>query len=296
MSDMTILDGSIGQELVRRFGDLNKPLWGIGVMADNPEIVRAVHADYFAAGADVATTNTYNIHKDRFIRDGVPDQFEKLNRLGCRLAAEARDAYGAGLVAGSLGPLGGSYRPDRGNDVDEAAETFAEVARGQADIVDLYLIETMSSLDAARGAYLGAKSVGKPVWLAYSVDDDDGSRLRSGESVADAVALANELAFDALLINCSRPEAVTTAFKHMGAATMPTGAYANGFTRITDAFKSDNPLITDLNERQDLGPDAYADFAGLWAADGGTIIGGCCEVGPAHIAELTRRFKPAIAA
>ena len=58
MSDMTILDGSIGQELVRRFGDLNKVMWGVGVMAENPEILRAVHDDYFAAGADIATTNT----------------------------------------------------------------------------------------------------------------------------------------------------------------------------------------------------------------------------------------------
>lgn len=296
MTDITILDGSIGQELVRRFGDLNKPLWGIGVMAENPEILRAVHADYFAAGAEVATTNTYNIHKDRFIRDGVPDQFEKLNRLGCQLAAEARDAHGSGLVAGSLGPLGGSYRPDRGNDVDEAAEIFAEVARGQADMVDVYLIETMSSLDAARGAFMGAKSVGKPVWLAYSVDDDDGSKLRSGESIADAVALANELAFDALFINCSRPEAVSEAFKHLNAATMPTGAYANGFTRITEAFKSDAPQLTDLTERHDLGPDAYADFGEAWAAQGATIIGGCCEVGPAHIAELSRRLKRSAAA
>ena len=156
---ITILDGSMGQELVRRFGELNKPMWGIGVMAENPEIVRAIHDDYFAAGAEIATTNTYNIHRDRFVRDGVEEDFERLQTIACKLAAEARDAHGSGQVAGPMGPLGGSYRPDRGNEIDPAAEAFAEVARVQADYVDFYLIETMSSLDAARGAMRGAKVI-----------------------------------------------------------------------------------------------------------------------------------------
>lgn len=293
MSKIQILDGSIGQELVKRAGDLNKAMWGIGVMAEQPDIVRSIHADYFAAGAEIATTNTYNIHRDRFVRDGVEDQFEKLNALGCRLAAEARDAHGAGLVAGAIGPLGGSYRPDHGNDIDEAATAFEEVAMGQADYVDLYLIETIASLDAARGAMAGAKIPGKPVWLAFTVDDDDGSVIRSGESVDDALKLAEGLGAAAMLINCSRPEAVSGAVARLSGATMPVGAYANGFTRITEAFKSDAPQITDLSERKDLGPDAYADFCEGWAKDGATIIGGCCEVGPAHIAELTRRLRGA---
>lgn len=290
MSKITILDGSIGQELVRRFGELNKTMWGVGVMAENPEILWAVHADYFAAGAEIATTNTYNIHRDRFVRDGLEDDFQRLQSLACSIAVEARDAHGSGQVAGSIGPLGGSYRPDRGNEIDQAAEAFAECARAQADYVDFYLIETISSLDAARGAVQGAKVPGKPVWLSFTVDDDDGTILRSGEPVADAVKVADEEGADALLINCSRPEAISATMPIIAAASMPTGAYANGFTRITEAFKSDRPEITDLSERHDLGPDAYADFADKWVSDGATIIGGCCEVGPAHVTELKRRL------
>lgn len=293
MSNIQILDGGMGQELVRRYGELNKAMWGIGVMAENPEIVRAVHDDYFAAGAEIATTNTYNIHRDRFVRDGVEDQFDKLNRLGCRLAVEARDAHGSGLVAGGIGPLGGSYRPDHGNDIDQAASAFAEIAVGQADYVDFYLIETIASLDAARGAMAGAKVPGKPVWLSFTVDDDVGSIIRSGESVDDALKLAEELGAAAMLINCSRPEAVSVAIARLSGATIPVGAYANGFTRITEAFKSDTPQITDLSERKDLGPDAYADFCDAWVEDGATIIGGCCEVGPAHIARLKERLVQA---
>ena len=290
MNGVTILDGGMGQELVKRAGDLNKAMWGIGVMAEQPDIVRAIHDEYFAAGAEIATTNTYNIHRDRFIRDGVEDQFETLNKLGARLAAEARDAHGAGLVAGGIGPLGGSYRPDHGNDIDKAASAFEEVAVGQADYVDLYLIETIASLDAARGAMQGAKVPGKPVWLAFTVDDDDGSIIRSGEAVEDALKLAETEGAAAMLINCSRPEVVSDAVALLKDAAIPVGAYANGFTRITEAFKSDKPQITDLTQRKDLGPDAYANFADNWIASGATIIGGCCEVGPAHIAELKRRL------
>ena len=290
MSAITILDGGMGQELVRRYGELNKAMWGIGVMAENPEIVRAVHDDYFAAGAEIATTNTYNIHRDRFVRDGVEDQFDVLNKLACRLAAEARDEHGAGQVAGGIGPLGGSYRPDHGNDLDQAATAFEEIALGQADYVDFYIIETIASLDAARGAMAGASVPGKPVWLSFTVDDDDGAIIRSGETVADAVKLSEKLGAAAMLINCSRPEAVSDAVSRLSSASIPVGAYANGFTRITEAFKSDAPKITDLSERKDLGPDAYADFGDAWVASGATIIGGCCEVGPAHIAELSRRL------
>ena len=122
--------------------------------------------------------------------------------------------------------------------------------------------------------------------------DLDPSSTRSfGFSVGDALKLAEEMGASAFLINCSRPEAVSQAIPLLKGATMPVGAYANGFTRITEAFKSDAPKITDLSERHDLGPDAYADFCDQWADDGATIIGGCCEVGPAHITEMAKRLK-----
>ena len=61
MKKITLLDGSIGQELVKRSGDRATPLWSTMVMLDKPGIVDDVHADYFRAGATVATTNTYPV-------------------------------------------------------------------------------------------------------------------------------------------------------------------------------------------------------------------------------------------
>lgn len=290
---VTILDGSMGQELVRRANNLNQRMWGIGVMRDNPEIVRAVHDDYFAAGAEIATTNTYNIHPAFFEKCPFPDEFEAMTHLACKLACEARDAHGSGMVAGGVGPMAGSYRPELGNDIDAATEQFAAVARVMAEYVDVMLIETMSSHDAARGAVIGAREAGKPVWLSMTVDDYDGSILRSGDPVESAVALGEELEVEALFLNCSRPEAVTEAVPKIATATVPIGAYANGFARITEKYRTDEGKITDLSDRKDLDPDAYAGFAEQWAKDGATIIGGCCEVGPAHIAEVARRLKGA---
>ncbi len=284
---MIILDGSIGQELLKRTEATPTGLWSTQVMRDHPEAVRDIHTDYFRAGALIATTNTYAIHRDRLAPVGVEDQFQALHHLALTLANEARDAFGSGHVAGSLGPLVASYRPDLSPPPDVAAEAYAEIAKLHAPYVDLILLETMTSLDMVKGALMGASSAGKPVWLAISVDDADGTKLRSGEPVADLASAIEDHKPAAILVNCSQPEAVTQALIHLP-RSFPIGGYANGFTKITDEIARPGGTVTDLASRDDLGPEAYAAYALRWADDGATILGGCCEVGPAHISELCR--------
>ena len=79
MAAITLLDGGMGQELVARSGDEPTPLWATRVMIDHPGLVRDIHADYFAAGATIATTNTYAIHHDRLERVGMDPQFHALH-------------------------------------------------------------------------------------------------------------------------------------------------------------------------------------------------------------------------
>ena len=78
MTAITLLDGSIGQELVKRSGDRATPLWSTQVMIDHPGFVRLVHDDYFAAGATVASTNTYAVLRDRLTRVGLQDEVARL--------------------------------------------------------------------------------------------------------------------------------------------------------------------------------------------------------------------------
>ena len=287
--DITILDGGLGQELVHRTGRAT-PLWSIQALLDAPELVRAVHSDFFAAGAEVATSNTYAVLPDRLASFGLEDRLEELVETGCRIAAEARDQAGGGIVAGSLGPLGFSYQPDKAPPAEEAADIYAKIARLQAQIVDVLLLETMSSVEQARGALMGAQVAGKPVWLALSVDDTDGTRLRSGESIEDAVPLLREFEPARVLLNCSRPEAVSQGIPILATLHRHVGAYANGFTRIDPRFDRIGATTDMLSARKDIGPAAYAAFARSWVDAGARTVGGCCEIGPSHIAELARQL------
>ncbi|WP_101067566.1 homocysteine S-methyltransferase family protein [Roseovarius salinarum] len=290
MSRITLLDGAIGQEAVARSGGAPTPLWSTQVMMDAPGVVRAVHAAYFAAGATIATANTYAIHRDRLSPAGLEDRFEALVDAALGEAEAARDAHGSGRIAGALGPLGASYRPDICPPPDAAAPLYAELVGLMHDRVDLFLVETAASIDQAAGALGGTARAGRPVWLAVTVDDDNGHRLRSGEPVADLAPLVARHAPDAVLVNCSRPEALDAAMPVIASFGKPFGGYANGFTRISEDFLEDRPTVDALEARTDLDPARYADFAMVWVAQGATIVGGCCEVGPDHIAELARRL------
>ena len=293
MSEITLLDGSIGQELVKRAGKAPTPLWSTTVMIDQPDILRDVHAEYFNVGASVATTNTYPVLHDRLVRAGLQDQIETLWAQAVKSAQSARNAHGSGRIAGSIGPLVASYRPDICPSPAEAEELYRDVVAALAPHVDVLLIETMSSVDQADGALRAAMKSGLPVWLAVSVEDFDGSKLRSGENLADLAPVLNRHDTDAILINCSRPEAVSTAVDIAAQFGRPFGAYANGFTKISQGFLQEAPTVDALQERSDLSPAAYADFAMGWIDQGATIVGGCCEVGPNHIAELAARITAA---
>jgi S-methylmethionine-dependent homocysteine/selenocysteine methylase len=285
-----ILDGGMGQELVRRAGRAT-PLWATQALLDAPHFVRAVHDDFFAAGAEVATTNTYAVMPDRLAAFGLSERLEALTATACEIAVAARDAAGFGLVAGSLGPIGFSYRPENAPPAEAAAEVYARLAALQAPYVDVLLLETMASVEQARGALMGAATAGKPVWLALSVDDSDGTRLRSGEPLAVAAAVVSEYAPERVLLNCSRPEAVGQGLPVLAGFGRPFGGYANGFVEIDPRFNGIGATTEVLRARKDVGPTAYADIAAGWVRDGATLVGGCCEIGPDHIAALTRRLR-----
>lgn len=291
MAEVTILDGGMGQELVRRSGDRATYLWSTQVMIDRPDLVREVHADFFAAGAQIATTNTYAVLRDRLERVGMGDRVAELTDIALSAAEAAREAAGGGRIAGSLGPLRASYRPDLCPLAAEAAEEYAEPVALLRDRVDLILIETMSSVDQAEGALRAAGKAGKPVWLAVTVMDEDGSRLRSGEGLEELAAVVARHGPEAVLLNCSRPEVIGAGLEIVKGFGRPFGAYANGFTMISEGFRKDRPTVDALERREDLGPDAYADFVMGWVDQGAGIVGGCCEVGPAHIAEIARRLQ-----
>ena len=295
MSEITLLDGSIGQELVKRSTAAATNLWSTSVMMDQPDLVRGVHADYFAAGATIASTNTYAVHRSRLARAGIEDRQAELITTAVDQAVHARNAHGSGRIAGTMGPLLATYRPDLSPDVGLASEGFAEMITLLGDRVDLLLAETVCSLQEAEGVFQGyvASGTDKPLWMAFSVDDQDGTKLRSGEPLFIVTQMLHHYRPAAVMLNCSMPEAITQGLPILTDCGLPFGGYANGFTMITDAFKQDAPTVDALQARTDLTPDTYADHVMNWVSAGATIVGGCCEVGPAHIAEIARRLRAA---
>ena len=293
MAQITLLDGGMGQELLARSGDEPTPLWATRVMLDHPGLVRDIHAAYFAAGATVATTNTYAIHHDRLAGFGLDPMFHALHLRALAEAHEAKAAHGKGKIAGSMGPLVASYRPEVTLPVGQAAPLYAEIATILGPHVDIVLCETMASIEMCQGAILGASAANRPVWLSVTVDDHDGTRLRSGELITDLGPILVNSPVTAVLANCSVPEAMAAAMAQLATLGLPFGAYANGFTHISGNFLQNAPTVKHLTHRHDLTPEKYGDFAMSWIALGATIIGGCCEVGPAHISHLAHRLRAA---
>jgi S-methylmethionine-dependent homocysteine/selenocysteine methylase len=288
---ITLLDGGMGQELVKRSSKEITPLWSTQVMIDEPEIVRDLHADFIRAGSRVITLNAYTMTPERLARDAQIEDFEKLQLAAVSAATRARASVGIpGVrIAGCLPPLVASFHAEVSPEYDVMLESYSKIVAIQAPHVDLFLCETMSSIAEAKAALVTAKKSGLPVWVSLTIQDNDKSVLRSGEPLAEAVVILEEFGADAKLLNCSKPEAISASWSKMKSNQGLTGAYANGFTSVDSLIPGGT--VASMESRSDLGPAAYAEFALQWANDGAGLIGGCCEVGPGHITELAKRLR-----
>lgn len=293
-----MLDGGMGQELLRRTGATPTPLWSAEVMVGYPDAVVDLHRAYIDAGAEVITLNAYSATRCRLDRAGRGQDYEPLQRLAVDLAHRARTASGAEdtvRIAGCLSPYEWSYRPELAPPFEELVPRYAETAGLQADGVDLFIAETMGSADEGAAAAVAASESGLPVWVAWTLSDDRSGRLRSGETIADATAALRRhgVNADALLVNCSLPESIDAALPALRRAgddaAVRIGAYANGFRAIDPGFTSGSTVEV-LEPRADLDPDGYLRWVERWVAAGLTIVGGCCEIGPEHIRAIADRF------
>lgn len=288
---MLLLDGGTGRELARSGAPFRQPEWSALALIEGPRFVSEVHRRYVSAGADAITTNSYavvpfHIGEERFASDGAA-----LAALAGQLAREVADAAPRRVaVAGSLPPVGGSYRPDL-IDLAHARHVLGVLIPALAPFVDHWQAETLSALAEAELVGELVRDTGKPLWLSFTLHDETvpaEPQLRSGESVREAALRARELGAAALLFNCSQPEAMAAAVRVAREALGPDsavriGVYANAFPPMAEDAEA-NAGLSPI--RADLTPEGYAAFARAWAAEGATILGGCCGIGPEHIAAL----------
>jgi len=287
---VALLDGSMGRELRRRGVETRNTIWSATALLVAPQEVVNVHLDNISAGADIITTNTYGIIRHELAREGIEAEFESLNVLACELALKSRQQSSSDvLIAGSLPPLRGSYRPDRVGAFDEIEPLYEEQASILAEYVDFILCETMSSAKEALAATTAACKMGKPVWVSWNLHDRNMGFLRSGETITQAHDLIKHLPVSGFLCNCCPPESISAGMPELASlGTKHFGGYANTFVPIKEDWMLDGQGEDDglIIDREDLNVDSYAEHARDWLAKGATVIGGCCGTSPDYIARL----------
>ena len=300
-----ILDGALATELESRGADLNDPLWSAKTLIENSGDIRDVHYDYFVAGANVATTASYQASVLGFAQyRGLSEaQTRALITTSVRLAQEAREEaherrgklLSHMLVAGSVGPYGAfladgsEYRGDYDLQLD-ALKDFHRV-RIQALVdagVDLLALETMPQLREIE-ALLDLLQQDFPniaAWVSCTLDEV--GNLSDGTSLARLCGLINTYQqVIAIGVNCVSPHMVTAALRTMGEHTDKLLlAYPNSGESWDPKTKS---WSDKGNSRQELGQ-----LVETWTGDGARIIGGCCRTSPDDISFLSnycQRFQ-----
>ncbi len=270
-----VLDGAMGSELIVR----GVPAAAIArANLDHPDLVQDVHQAYVAAGAEALTANTFGVNRYRL--QGDRELVARLAGAGVRLARlAAQNARQRVFVLGSIGPLG----PVVGADltIAEAEEAYGEVAMALADGgVDGFIIETMPSTVEAVAALAGVRRASRlPALVCRSIDRDDPAELAE---FARAAAAAGATAVG---INCAAgPRALVPVVARLAqVSTLPVIARPNaGF-----------PTRSDGVPRYHLRPDYLVTQSRAYVAAGASLVGGCCGVGPEHIAALAKALAGA---
>jgi S-methylmethionine-dependent homocysteine/selenocysteine methylase len=284
--DVVILDGAIGTELLRR-----EVTWADHQLQRRPDVVRDIHASYIAAGADVISTNTFQLSRRgiaRHFKDeehmrhiGAADvhtRWAELIAAGVRLAQDARAEAGGQAsvaIAGAMTTLEWCFRPDLAPVIDVAEAEYRELAEVfVAAGCDLLLIETVNSIREAVAAARAARAVGVPFWLGF-VPTERGD-LFSGETLAQACQALEPLEPDAILVNCAPPSDTAAGLRKLVGLTRHAGIYPH-----IGRFDPPEWLFTD-----EYPPARYAELAAGWIGAGAHIVGGCCGTTPEHIAAL----------
>ncbi len=293
------LDGGLATELERRGVNLDDPLWSAKLLIQSPELIRKVHLAYFLAGADLATTASYQATFEAFARRGLDEaEAERLMRLSLQLACEARDEFWskaenrAGrlrpLVAASVGPYGAyladgsEYRGDYGLSKKELMDFHRPRMKVLANAgADLLAFETIPCLEEVRALVeLLREFPGCYAWLSFSCRD--GESLNHDEPIEAAAALANETPqIAAVGVNCTAPHFMEDLLKRAAKVTAkPLLAYPN------------SGEVWDKEQKCWLPHTGSADWTALAIGWPAKLIGGCCRTTPEDIRHLKSRLAP----
>ncbi len=285
-----VVDGGLSTELEARGHDVSSALWSARLLREDPEAVVAVHAAFAAAGAQVATTASYQATVEGFAAAGV-DRTGALALVARSVELARRGAPGS-WVAGSVGPYGaaladgseytGGYVAEVGVDRLRAFHRprMAALAGAGADVL---ACETLPAAAEVEAVLAEASSLGVPVWVSLTtvVDGDGVARTRLGERAAEVFAMARGVPeVVAVGVNCTDPAGVPAALEAAATAGLPLVACPNS----GEGWDAAARRWTGAG-----GVDVAA--APAWVAAGARLVGGCCRVRPADIAALAAALR-----
>lgn len=285
--DDTVLvaDGGLATELEARGADLADPLWSARLLLDAPDAIAAVHAAFFTAGAQIATTASYQASFEGLAARGVDQRGAlALLRRSVELARAAGGAASGHWVAASIGPYGAA-RADGSEYVGRYGLSVAELAawhRPRLEVLagagaDVLALETVPDIDEAEALVGLVREAQVPAWLSYTID---GTATRAGQPLTDAFAVsAGVPQIVAVGVNCCAPADVLPAIEIARRVTgKPVIAYPNSGERWGAGGWA--------------GPARFSpELVPRWVAAGARIVGGCCRVRPADIAAMTALLR-----
>ncbi len=278
-----ISDGGLATELEARGHDLTDDLWSARLLSENPGEIVAVHEAYFAAGARIATTSSYQASFEGFARRGIDrTDAERLMRRSIELAKTARESVaGPAWVAASVGPYGAMLA--HGEEyVGRYGLSVAELTawhRPRLEVLisaepDVLALETIPDSDEAEALVRLVREYQVPAWLSYTIDGD---RTRAGQPLEDAFAVAAAVPeIVAVGINCCAPADVLGAVE---TARRVTGKPVTVYPNSGEVWDGENRVWVGS-------PGMDTALAADWVAAGARIVGGCCRVRPDDIAAM----------
>ena len=299
-----VLDGAMGTLLGERGFELRSPLFSARALLDAPQLLVALHLEYLRAGAQVLTTNSFNLHAGTLAGAGLGQHQAELVDASVRVLEDARakvrgetPSLARFRIAGSIPP-----RPRAASDTAELARVeygrFASLLASAG--ADLIVLETFGDASEARLALEGiaAAELEVPVWLAVVAgapvpkrSRPDGTRLISGQSLdilAELTAAGGEHRVpDALLLNCTQIDAVPAALDALARhvpESIPLGLSPHLGKRRHDGVWIDRIVEADVYARQIQ--------AWIRARPRFVLAGACCGSRPAEIAAVRDLLQP----
>jgi len=290
-----VLDGGMGQELLARGVEANGTLWSANALLQEKyhQLLLDTHLDFINSGAEIIVTTTFTTRRMRLRDNGVEDKFEYLNTKAGEIAKKAKDLHPHVLVAGGLPPQYLTYEADTRSD-DEIKENFYDQAKLLDPFIDFFYFDVLSSVREFKLAIEAIESFNKPYLIGAHISE--GVKLPSGENISEIITTINHKNLLGIILACVSPEnyeknlneiknlGVPFGFKLNGfITTKPTSGYTNTFNKS----KTGNPNEF-LGRREDLMPEKMGLIVKKFKEADATILGGCCETGPAHILELSK--------